>query len=574
MTSLMSTKRDFYSLIVSAQQLDCDSNYGHAFITYLDGIHALTLYLKTEADNHLDTIGTKDINYKLVSGVNTLKNCIERLETIANYCNNNNNNNTITANNNNDVFDLNKSSDDLVKQLSDYSIDEQLSPNKRLSKDDNNYLDSFDLNTSPNVQKAYKDNAVISKICESRLRTTIDPYKRASLKLELQRRIIENIELAKNKDKELYHSMHLNQRKSLELAAKKLLQQQNVLNIDNESMIVDNQSQQQLYAQILDFEAKHIDLSKQFRCQSLDIDKNTITEIIAKVVNCKEHPLTQWIHKFQVQIVHIINPLLRQYLKYRSNDVNDDQISQQSLSLISNGDNLENMDIEISDVESEALIRHFNNITSDISLSHETITLMLTLVLFDNQLYYKPCNYDVFREQHSCVHSIVSQYIYPSIWSAFKYLFRIVFHKQEVEFNEGIHRLESCNELNADLTTEYDSELFEESAQALTQVLQLKSPFEKLKSLVILTQNLCSKLKSTSNVSTEVSADDLIPALCIVVMRCCLPQLISEFFAIEEMIQQKYLLGEEGYCLSSILTALRYIQMHSLPNNCIKHNRD
>lgn len=547
---------DFYSLIVSAQQNDCQSNYGKAFVQYLDGINALTHYLKTEAINKFETIGTNNIDHKLKSGVNTLKNCIERLQIITTFCDNN-----CIESQLNDVFLSNltqgsaDSLDSVKSQLNSVNNGTDIGSN---SSNDSKY--------STNLQKAYKENSYLSKIFESRLRQTTEPSKRASLKLEFERRITENIELAKNRDKELYHSMHLRQRKSLELAAKKLLQQQNVLNLDNESMIVDNQSQQQLYAQILDFESKNLDLSQQFRCLSLSPDKSSINEIITKILNCSEHPLTQWIDKFQTQIIHIINPLLKQYLKKRSNPENNGK-TVQSLNCF---DLFSQMSVEITDLDSEALIRHFQNISSDISLSHETITLMLTLILFDNQLYYKPSNYDLFREQHYSVHSIVSQYFYPPIWSSFQYLFRIVFHKQEEELKKGITELLVSNELQKDFTDNYDQNLIEETAISLKNLIHLKAPFEKLKSMVRLTQVLCLKLKSSSLNSTEVSADDLVPALCHVVLKSGSHQLISECYAIEQLVDQRFLLGEEGYCLSSIMTALKYIQIHSSVDNLNK----
>ena len=557
------TKPEFYSVIVSAQQNDCQSNYGKAFVLYLDGINGLTNYLKNEAINKLDTIGTERIDPKLVSGVNTLKNCVERLLTITKFCDNNNGNDCID------------SEDEMVSKLCQQSINGldsvQSKPQNTETQDsevDSNGSNPMSSMFSLNLQKALKENAFLNKVFETRLRRTPDPFKRASLKLELQRRIAENIELAKNKDKEYYHSMHLQQRQALESAAKKLIQQQNVLNLDNESMICDNQSQQQLYAQILDFESKNVDLSQQFRCLSLTPDKSVIIQIIIRVLKCKEHPLTEWIDKFQRQIIHIINPLLKQYLKRREiNSSESDVQSYSSQQSLNSFDLMEEMVIKISDVELEALTRHLTNISSDISISHETITLMLTLIMFDNQLYYKPSNYDLFREQHFLVHTIVSHYFYPPIWTAFKFLFRIVFNKHEKQLKEGIIEFIKTNELNNEFEDSFDDNLMEETIVSLKSLIELQSPYEKLKSMVRLIQNLCTKLKSHSEDSTEVSADDLIPALCQVVVKSGYHQLISECYAIEQLVDQKYLLGEEGYCLSSIMTALKYIQMHSSSYN-------
>lgn len=554
------TKADFYSLIVRAQQRDSQSDYGNAFVLYLDGINALTHYLKTEALNKLDTIGSGSIDHKLVSGINTLSNCTERLLAIINQSNNNNNNAS------------NESEDELVSKLSHHSLtalrvidgNETDGLLDRQVNSDNSF--NRMASKSTNLQKALKENAYLQRVFDTRLQKTGDPFKRASLKLELQRRITENIELAKNKDKELFHSLHLEQRKSLEAAAKKLVQQQSVLSLDNESMIVDNQSQQQLYAQILEFESKNGDLSREFRCLSVTPDKSVITQIIIRILKCREHPLTHWIDKFQTQIVRIITPLLKQYIKRRPSDrslsESDVQSSTSSLQSLNSIDLLDEMDVVISDEESEALVRHLNNIATDISISHETITLMLGLIMFDNHMYYKPDNYDLFREQHYLVHLIISHYFYPPIWSVLKYLSRIAYHKHERELREGINEMIKNNESNEELSNLFDETIINDSITSLKGFIDLHSPYEKLKSLVRLIQELCSRLKSDREGPSEVSADDLIPALCQVVIKSGFAQLIPECYAIEQLVDQKYLLGEEGYCLSSLMTALKYIQMH------------
>ncbi|ERE80622.1 Vacuolar sorting protein 9, subgroup containing protein [Cricetulus griseus] len=58
-------------------------------------------------------------------------------------------------------------------------------------------------------------------------------------------------------------------------------------------------------------------------------------------------------------------------------------------------------------------------------------------------------------------------------------------------------------------------------------------------------------------------ADDLLPILSFVVLRSGLPQLVSECAALEEFIHEGYLIGEEGYCLTSLQSALSYVELLS-----------
>ncbi|XP_057349028.1 VPS9 domain-containing protein 1 isoform X2 [Manis pentadactyla] len=60
---------------------------------------------------------------------------------------------------------------------------------------------------------------------------------------------------------------------------------------------------------------------------------------------------------------------------------------------------------------------------------------------------------------------------------------------------------------------------------------------------------------------TAIGADDLLPILSFVVLRSGLPQLVSECAALEEFIHDGYLMGEEGYCLTSLQSALRYVEL-------------
>ncbi|XP_067158929.1 VPS9 domain-containing protein 1 [Apteryx mantelli] len=60
--------------------------------------------------------------------------------------------------------------------------------------------------------------------------------------------------------------------------------------------------------------------------------------------------------------------------------------------------------------------------------------------------------------------------------------------------------------------------------------------------------------------AAAIGADDLLPILSYVVLRSGLPQLVSECAAMEEFIHEGYLIGEEGYCLTSLQSALSYVE--------------
>ncbi|XP_072802965.1 VPS9 domain-containing protein 1 isoform X1 [Vicugna pacos] len=61
--------------------------------------------------------------------------------------------------------------------------------------------------------------------------------------------------------------------------------------------------------------------------------------------------------------------------------------------------------------------------------------------------------------------------------------------------------------------------------------------------------------------TAAIGADDLLPILSFVALRSGLPQLVSECAALEEFIHEGYLIGEEGYCLTSLQSALSYVEL-------------
>ncbi|XP_021264175.1 VPS9 domain-containing protein 1 [Numida meleagris] len=84
-----------------------------------------------------------------------------------------------------------------------------------------------------------------------------------------------------------------------------------------------------------------------------------------------------------------------------------------------------------------------------------------------------------------------------------------------------------------------------------------------LRSICECAEEYCSARDSRSPAAGTIGADELLPLLSYAVLRSALPQLLSECAALEEFIHEGCLLGEEGYCLTSLQSALAFLQ--SLP---------
>lgn len=549
-------KNEFYQIIIEAQKLDADGDHQEAFVQYLNGINSLISYLKNETN--IQSIGTTEIDSQLTNGVNTLRHCVDRLHELCSP-------EKLTQN----LRDSKDSKDDT----------NQLNQNKtiQIPQNEPTFLSNFSPVTSPttssssSLAKAYKENTLLNKVFNHRLKTIKDPLKRATLQLELQRRLTENIQLAKARDFEKYHQEHLRERKALEEAAKKLLEQQHLLNnkiTESNSLL----NRQNLYAKILQYEESLDSQVDKFRCKTINPDLKEINDITSSILCHQQHPLCKWMKKFHYQMQNHIEPLLSHYIKHRLIREEHNLLDPDDL-LFNYEDNLsENIQFKIDKLEIEALERHFNNIAQDISSVHETITLLLTLIMFDNKQYYSQSNIDLLQHQHFVLHTISSDYLYQPIWSLINNLFRIVYWRHEHDMKTAMQETIIFHELQSSEWPSVDPQTIDEASRVLKSIIPLQTPYAKLKTMVRMMQKLCTEIKSnqlglrSNSNDSLVGADELVPVLCLVVLKTSSPQLISECYAIEQLVDSKYLLGEEGYCLSSIQTALKFIEMNANSN--------
>ncbi|XP_062501464.1 VPS9 domain-containing protein 1-like isoform X2 [Corticium candelabrum] len=107
---------------------------------------------------------------------------------------------------------------------------------------------------------------------------------------------------------------------------------------------------------------------------------------------------------------------------------------------------------------------------------------------------------------------------------------------------------------------------YEKAIDQLKTVVAKKCPLDKLDCIVSTSRCImeCAdeywegKGKGRQSKEATMGTDDLLPVLTYVVVKTRLPQLVSECVAMEEFIHEGYLMGEEGYCLTSLQTAVLY----------------
>ncbi|XP_011474759.1 VPS9 domain-containing protein 1 isoform X2 [Oryzias latipes] len=221
----------------------------------------------------------------------------------------------------------------------------------------------------------------------------------------------------------------------------------------------------------------------------------------------------------------------------------------------------------IQGLEMRALKEHLKDIVKDI---HIAIDQLLSLCL----LSFECLNTAIFKDL--CLASIEEAFFAP-LWSALVALFRRVHREQEQAFVKSLRLY--CNATPRDFGVPpklfpqdpgalQGSYPYESAAQELKLILQDSCPQRKLECIVRTLRLICvcaedyrclQEVDSTPK-TAAIGADDLLPILSFVAVRCQCPQLVSECAALEEFIHEGYLIGEEGYCLTSLQSALAFVE--------------
>ncbi|XP_018559560.2 VPS9 domain-containing protein 1 isoform X4 [Lates calcarifer] len=219
------------------------------------------------------------------------------------------------------------------------------------------------------------------------------------------------------------------------------------------------------------------------------------------------------------------------------------------------------------ELEMRALKEHLKAIVKDI---HIAIDQLLSLCLLSFEFLNTASSKDL------CLASIEEAFFTP-LWSALVALFRKVNREREQAFETSmkLYRDASPGDVGVPLKlfpqepgTLQGSYPYESAVQELKLLVKDCCPQKKLECIVRTLRVICAcaedyrclhEVDSTPK-TAAIGADDLLPILSFVALQCQCPQLVSECAALEEFIHEGYLIGEEGYCLTSMQSALAYVE--------------
>ncbi|XP_012971094.1 VPS9 domain-containing protein 1 isoform X2 [Mesocricetus auratus] len=222
----------------------------------------------------------------------------------------------------------------------------------------------------------------------------------------------------------------------------------------------------------------------------------------------------------------------------------------------------------------EPLLECLKNTVKDI---HNAIDRLLSLTL----LAFEGLNTATSKDR--CLACIEEPFFSP-LWPLLLALYRSVHRTQEAAVSRSMELYRNAPPtalgipaklLPRDREAQASTYPYCTAAQELGLLVLESCPQKKLECIVrtlrvicICAEDYCRAQEARPEAGSQppaaaIGADDLLPILSFVVLRSGLPQLVSECVALEEFIHEGYLIGEEGYCLTSLQSALSYVELLS-----------
>ncbi|GIY13153.1 VPS9 domain-containing protein 1 [Caerostris extrusa] len=383
-----------------------------------------------------------------------------------------------------------------------------------------------------------------------RFERAADKNAKANLKLELQRQLIENDMIAKKK-------FDIERVQWMEQEMKKLLETKKNLN--------DKQKEkQELYLTVLQYTKTETWPCTWELSSSEMMPTEAAKKIFQKTVRCSGHPLAQWLLVMQTNIKREIDTMLKHHSDY--------QVLLPEPSLI-----LEENKLNISEFPDEFIIE--TSISGTIHISKKMLSSLQKFLgtisseitdTIENilEIFYLIYKSLLPEDSEEICHRLIETHILDPIWSNLIILFRITNISSEYKIVETMiyHRNSDPAKFGFSNDENIDLEVYENSICLLQNVIKSNSMTEKLRCIVNVAKTICGNPSNNQPNPNrrKLGADDLIPLLCYIIVKSGLPQLSSECFAIEQLFDMKYMFGEEGYALSSFLTALKYIEIRKV----------
>lgn len=405
-------------------------------------------------------------------------------------------------------------------------------------------------------EKIQSDNMQLFKVYKSRLERANDKLTKSNLNLEFQRRVSENAILAKKKYDAALKQLQKERLQFMEEAIRKLFE-------NGEQLNEKEREKRDLYNRVLQYVKTEM-WPCSWKLNSFDLTAYEMTEkIFQKIISCYEHPLTQWLLLVQTNIRRKIDAALKQHHEYIPflPDLNSDS----ELKYYSVQEHCDCVVIKLSSSESAIAIPvskmdHLENTVEAISAEIRSV-IGDTLEIF--YLIYKSLLPD---ESETVCYHVIEKYILKPLWFNLSLIFRVLNLPSECKLSESMCLNWNCepSQFEVGSSVNIPQRLCENLAAMLRTISHQESLVYKLKTLVKVSQQIGDCTTVENGYERKLGADEMLPLLSYVIVQSRVPHLISECNMLELLFDMKYMLGEEGYALSSFLASLKCIEIMKL----------
>uniref|UniRef100_A0A8C5CPL3 VPS9 domain containing 1 n=1 Tax=Gadus morhua TaxID=8049 RepID=A0A8C5CPL3_GADMO len=379
--------------------------------------------------------------------------------------------------------------------------------------------------------------------------------QKTSLSLSLQRQMMENLIIAQARQDALQRKMEERRLRLQEEANRRFAA--------SGTTTAEEREQRVIYANILEYEQDH-DWPKQWKAnlkKSPD-DPTLVSGLVSYLLSCPDHPVMTLLRKHQYRVYNHLYPIIS---KGRLGSPQLHQGRPQT---------------GFPSTFSIAYRNRAEPVSCGLLSRCSVLTYGSLPVVPDQLLSLCLLSFECLNTANSkdlCVASIEEAFFAP-LWSPLLVLFRKVYKDREQAFECSMKRYRDASPevvgvplklFPQDASGQQCSYPYQSAVQELKLLCNDCCPQRKLECIVRTLRNICvcaedyrchQEVDSPPKSAAISGADDLLPILSYVALRCDCPQLVSECAALEEFIHEGYLIGEEGYCLTSMQSALAYVE--------------
>lgn len=369
------------------------------------------------------------------------------------------------------------------------------------------------------MEEMERQNAVVCQRYQALIKRTVDPAAKQNLRFELQRRLVDNLIAGRKKQAEYLRELQEQEKQIAEMAARRLRG-------SGECATPEEKRQQELFTRILQYENKREWPSAlQDMLESRPKSLKAARHIVMHILGDSKHPLSQWLAKERVALQR-----------------------EMAESLGGRGDLL-------------ATTREPPNGSNHRSAACARVESVLQTALLLLGLTLEPLKNP--EAQEVCYSVLEDHFTWP-LWPHLLATVRLENLAGEQRVAATMRQLASASAPEMHVSQCLSGSPTLDEAVGMLRTVPRLAPSHKLRVLVHVTRLVCTEpFTSDEPHKRLMGADDLIPALSYILVQSKVPQLYSEYLALEQVLDSRYMLGEEGYCLASILMAFKYLE--SLP---------